>query len=87
MMLFGLEWAFPLVLFLLPVALLPWFNNNLDKTVAWTALVPHDPLSRTISLALKVLASVAIAGLLLAVASPAIPERTVERFGEGAEIV
>tara|TARA_R110002124_G_scaffold135093_2_gene297955 strand:- start:479 stop:1495 length:1017 start_codon:yes stop_codon:yes gene_type:complete len=87
MMLFGLEWAFPLVFLLLPMVLLPWFNNNLDKTVAWTALVPHDPLSRTISLTLKVLSSVVIAALLLAVASPAIPERTVERFGEGAEIV
>lgn len=87
MMLFGLEWAFPLVLLLLPLALLPWFNNNLDKTVAWTALVPHDPLSKIISLALKILSSVVIAALLLAIASPAVPERIVERYGEGAEIV
>lgn len=87
MMLFGLEWAFPLVLLLLPLALLPWFNNNLDKTVAWTALVPHDPLSKIISLTLKILSSVVIAALLLAIASPAVPERIVERYGEGAEIV
>src|SRR5690554_2242646 len=87
MMLFGLEWFFPWVLLLLPLVLLPWFNNNLDKTVAWTALVPHDPLSRTISTALKVLSSVVIAALLLAIASPAEPERIVERYGEGAEIV
>ncbi len=87
MILFGLEWAFPLVLLLLPLALLPWFNNNLDKTVAWTALVPHDPLSKTISLALKILSSVVIAALLFAIASPAVPERIVEGYGEGAEIV
>lgn len=87
MMLLGLEWAYPLVLLLLPLALLPWFNNNLDKTVAWTALVPHDPLSKVISLTLKTLASVVIAALLLAIATPAVPERIVERYGEGAEIV
>lgn len=87
MILFGLEWGYPWTLLLLPLGLLPWLNNNLEKTVAWTALVPHDPVSRIISLSLKVLSSVIIAALLLAIASPAVPERIVERFGEGAEIV
>lgn len=87
MMLFGLLWGQPWWLLLLPLALLPWFNHNLDKTVAWVELVPVDPLSRIISNLLKILASVVIAGLLLALAAPELPEQKVERLGEGAEIV
>ncbi len=87
MMLLGMLWGQPWWLLLLPLALLPWFNHNLDKTVAWVELVPVDPLSRIISNLLKILASVVIAGLLLALAAPELPEQKVERLGEGAEIV
>lgn len=83
----GLEWFHPLFLFLLPVALLPWLNHNLDKTVAWVELVPVDPWSRFISIGLKLLSSLAIATLILALAGPSVPEQTIERVGEGAEIV
>lgn len=87
MTLLGLLWAQPWWLLLLPLALLPWFNHNLDKTVAWVELVPVDPLSRVISNLLKLLASSVIAGLLLALAAPELPEQKIERLGEGAEIV
>ncbi|HET8807081.1 MAG TPA: vWA domain-containing protein [Methylophaga sp.] len=87
MMLSGLQWVQPWWLLLLPLALLPWFNHNLDKTVAWVELVPADPLSRVISNLLKILASLVIVGLLLALAAPELPEQKVERLGEGAEIV
>ncbi|MEX1199568.1 MAG: vWA domain-containing protein [Methylophaga sp.] len=87
MMLFGLLWGQPWWLLLLPLALLPWFNHNLDKTVAWVELVPVDPLSRVISNLLKILASVVIVGLLLGLAAPELPEQKIERLGEGAEIV
>ncbi len=87
MSLFGLEWQFPLFFLLLPLAVLPWVNHNLDKTVAWVKLVPVDPLSRGISLALKTLSSLVIASLLLALAQPYLPESSVDRIGEGAEIV
>ena len=87
MTIFGLEWFQPWVLALLPLALLPWFNHNLDKTVAWVSLVPADPLSNVISLALKILSSLVIMVLLLALAGPNVPEQKVERLGEGAEIV
>jgi len=83
----GLQWAFPWVLLLLPLALLPWFNHNLDKTVAWVNLVPVDPLSMSINLFLKLMTSLLIACLLFALASPSLPEQTIERVGEGAEIV
>ena len=87
MMIAGLEWDHAWLLFLLPLALLPWFNHNLDKTVAWVNLVPVDPLSRVINLTLKSLASLVIACLILALASPSLPEQKRERIGEGAEIV
>lgn len=87
MTIFGLEWFYPWILALLPLALLPWFNHNLDKTVAWVSLVPADPLSNMISLTLKLLSSLVIATLLLALAGPNLPEQKVERLGEGAEIV
>lgn len=87
MMLLGMLWDKPLWLLLLPLAFLPWFNHNLDKTVAWVQLVPVDPLSRVISNVLKLLASLVIVGLLLALADPEMPEQKIERLGEGAEIV
>lgn len=81
------QWAVPAVLLLLPLALLPWFTHNQDKKVAWVAIVPVDPLSNIIGFALKLLASIAIASLVFALAGPYIPEKTIERIGEGAEIV
>ncbi|AFJ01479.1 MxaC, protein involved in Ca2+ insertion into methanol dehydrogenase [Methylophaga frappieri] len=87
MMLFGLQWDAAYWLLLLPLALLPWFNHNLDKTVAWVSLVPNDPVSRFISIFLKSMTTLAMASLLLALAAPEVPEKKVERLGEGAEIV
>lgn len=87
MTLLGLHWQYPLFFLLLPLAILPWVNHNLDKTVAWVKLVPVDPLSRGISLALKTLASIVIICLSLALTQPYQPETTIDRIGEGAEIV
>ncbi|HDZ16318.1 MAG TPA: VWA domain-containing protein [Methylophaga aminisulfidivorans] len=87
MSLVGLDWGYPWLLLFLPLALLPWVNHNLDKTVAWVHLVPVDPLSNVINIGLKLLASIAIASLILALASPSLPEQKQERIGEGAEIV
>lgn len=83
----GLQWALPWVLLLLPLALLPWFNYNLDKTIAWVNLVPVDPLSMSINLFLKLMTSLLIACLVFALAGPSLPEQKVDRLGEGAEIV
>ncbi|MBE0440294.1 MAG: VWA domain-containing protein [Gammaproteobacteria bacterium] len=87
MSLFGWHWVLPMVLLLLPLALLPWFTHNQDKKVAWVAIVPVDPLSTLIGFSLKVLASVTIASLVLALAGPFVPEKKIERVAEGAEIV
>jgi mxaC protein len=72
---------------LLPLVLLPWFNHNRDKTVAWIDFIPTDPFSNAIGFTLKALASLTILSLLLALTGPYVPEKKVERIGEGAEIV
>ena len=87
MSLLGLHWSTPMLFLLLPLALLPWFNHNQDKVVAWIDFVPVDPLSRVIGITLKLLASIAIASLILALAGPYLPEKKVDRIAEGAEII
>ncbi len=83
----ALSWTSSGFFYLLPLALLPWLIHNQSKTIAWSELLPVDPLSRWITLLLKSLASGIIISLLLALAGPYIPEQTVERYGEGAEFV
>ena len=87
MQLLGLQWALPLVLLLLPLIILPWITRSQEKTVVWSKFVPVDPLSNVIGLVFKALASVVIASLILSLAGPYIPEKQVDRIGEGAEVV
>lgn len=81
------SWTTPEWLFALPLALLPWIMHNTHKTIPWGQLVPVDPLSRWILLSLKTLASLAIASLVIVLSHPYQPEKTVERFAEGAEFI
>lgn len=76
-----------MLLWLMPLVLLPWFSHNTDKTVAWQAMLPHDRLSLVVTLLFKLLSSLLIASLLLALAGPHIPERIIERSRQGAEFV
>ncbi len=68
-----LQWSLPQLFLLLPLALLPWFNHNQEKAVAWIDFVPTDRLSTVIGMTLKVLASLAIISLILALAGPYKP--------------
>lgn len=83
----GLQWSLPQLFLLLPLALLPWFNHNQEKAVAWIDFVPTDRLSTVIGMTLKVLASLAIISLVLALAGPYKPEQKIEKIAAGAEIV
>ena len=87
MTLLDLHWASPWLLLLLPLLLLPWWTHKQKHVLGWVRFVPVDPLSQSIGLLLKSLASIAIAGLIFAFAGPYFPEKEVERIGEGAEIV
>lgn len=78
----------PWVLWLLPLALLPLLASSgpvLDN--GWLAFAPRDRLSDALGWALRVAATLALAALALALAGPHRPEYTVERVGQGAEIV
>lgn len=86
-MLVELHWLHPNLLWLLPLSVVPWLTHNQDKTVAWVDFVPVDPVSKFIGITLKLLASIAILSLILALSGPYLPEKKVERVAEGAEIV
>lgn len=83
----SLSWITPELLYGLPLALLPWCVHNTDKKIPWDAFVPVDKLSRGISFSLKLLASLTLACLIVALANPYLPEQKVQRYAEGAEFV
>jgi len=83
----NLHWASPWVLLLLPLVFFPWFSRSQEKTVVWSYFVPVDPISDLIGLILKLLASIVFLGLIIGLAAPYLPEKKVDRLGEGAEVV
>lgn len=86
-----LAWQQAAWLLALPLALLPWLPRmGLMLPVqrySSLALWPADAASLGLSQALKLAASLAALGLVLALAGPYRPEYEVERQGQGAEIV
>jgi len=81
----GLSWASPYLLLLLPLAILPWLSHNTEKKVVWDKLLPVDRFSTLLSITHKGLASCVIMALLMTLAGPFTPEKTVERYRQGAE--
>lgn len=80
--------AQPAWLFLLPLALLPWWRPRGTQVLhAALAMLPRDPASRALELGLRAAGSLAIATLLLGLADPQRPEHRVLRMGRGAEIL
>jgi len=78
----------PWLLCLLPLALLPWWGRaEHPLRNAWVALMPRDRASDALQRVLKGAAVLALALLVLAMAGAYRPEYTVERVGQGAEIV
>jgi mxaC protein len=78
----------PWLLALLPLALLPlWSRSGTALSNGWLVFAPHDAASRAIGWALRAATALALAALVLALAGPYRPETTVERIGQGAEIV
>ncbi|MFW5432608.1 MAG: vWA domain-containing protein [Methylophilaceae bacterium] len=77
----------PLVLWLLPVALLPiLLERSHTRSYSWVEMLPHDTLSNLIGLLLKVLASIALACIILGLADPHTLEQKIEKLGIGAQI-
>tara|TARA_R110002050_G_scaffold71891_3_gene154676 strand:- start:60653 stop:61675 length:1023 start_codon:yes stop_codon:yes gene_type:complete len=87
MTLFNYQLTQPMMFLLLPLLLLPWFTRAQVKTIAYTDLIPVDPLSNVIGIIFKSLASLILMCLIISLAGPYFPEKTIQRVGSGAEIV
>jgi mxaC protein len=76
------------LLWLLPLALLPWWlRPGVPLRNGWLGFAPRDRASAALGGALRAAGTLAIAALVTALAGPHRPEYTVERVGQGAEIV
>jgi mxaC protein len=77
----------PMVLWLLPLALLPiLLERSNTRNYSWVDMLPADPLSNLIGLLLKVLAAISLFCILLGLAGPHSLEQKIERVGIGAQI-
>lgn len=77
----------PLVLWLLPLALLPiLLERSHTRSYSWVEMLPHDPLSDLIGLMLKLLATIALASIIVGLADPHTLEQKIEKIGIGAQI-
>ena len=78
----------PWALALLPIALLPfWFKGHQGKLYTWLELMPEDQLSDRLNLAIKVIISLLLTSIIIAMASPRGADEQVLRTGKGAQTV
>jgi len=84
-----LAFEYGAVLWLLPLALLPWLPSRHRAQALYASLtvLASDRRSDWISRGLRLCASLAIASLLLTLAAPRLPETSVQTVVRGAEIV
>ena len=77
----------PLVLWLLPLALLPiLLERSNTRSYSWVDMLPSDPLSDLIGLLLKILSAISITFIIIGLAGPHSLEQKIERIGVGAQI-
>ena len=77
----------PLVLWLLPLALLPiLLERSHTRSYSWVDMLPSDPLSNLIGLLLKILATISLISIIFGLAGPHSLEQKVERIGVGAQL-
>ena len=84
----NVEVSYPLALWLLPLAVLPFFRpDRAALNYGWLALIPRDPISTILGYFLKLAAAIIIAALVLGLSGLRRSEVAVERVGHGAQIV
>ena len=84
----NLEFSYPLVLSLLPLALLPFFRTDRQVLAyGWLKLLPRDFVGSLIGAALKLIAACTIAVLIVGLSGIHRSEVAIERVGRGAHIV
>ncbi len=77
-------WAFAL----LPIALLPfWLKSHQGKMYTWLEMMPADQFSDRANLAVKVITSLLLASIVVALASPRGHDEKLQRAGKGAQTV
>jgi mxaC protein len=77
-------WAFSL----LPLALLPFvLKSHQGKMYTWLEMMPQDTFSDRVNLAVKVITSLLLASIVIALASPRGSDEKVQRAGKGAQTV
>ncbi len=83
----SIEFGYPQLLLLLPLALLPLTRRRRDSliypSIDW---LPQDPNARLVQLAWQLLAILSLAFIILGLAQPRQSESRIERIGRGAEI-
>ena len=78
----------PWLLGLLPMALIPWLVDEVRGALVPNVVgIPGDTVSRYVDIALRGVASMAIACLVLALAGFHVKQQEEQRVGEGAHIV
>ena len=83
-----LEFTYPLVLLLLPLALLPFFRTDRQAlSYGWLRLLPRDTISEILGLVLKLVVAGAIAAVIVGLSGIHRSEIAIERVGRGAQIV
>ena len=83
-----MHFLYPWLLLLLPLSVLPWlWSGQAAVSVPSLDMLPHDRFSELLSVLLKLTASLALAGLVFALAGPYRPAETETRTGQGAQII
>ena len=79
---------YPWVLFLLVLCAVPWFTRD-AATVRFSTLTlfPEDRVSTLIAMVLRLARSASLALVAIGLSGPYLPEKAIERIGEGAQII
>ncbi len=78
----------PWALLLLPIIAIPfWLKSSQGKMYSWLDIAPHDKFSDTANLILKVISSLLLASIVIALASPRGPDQKINKTGKGAQTV
>lgn len=78
----------PWAALLLPISLLPfWLKSHQGQTYSWIDMIPEDVFSDRVNLAIKVLTTLLLACMVLALVSPRGSDEEVPRQGKGAQTV
>jgi len=77
----------PWVLSLLLLCAAPFFVSDAVVRYSTLTLIPPDGVSRLIATLLRIARSAALALVVIGLTGPYLPEKAIERIGEGAQIV